>query len=259
MLGLVQGVTEVVPVSSSAHLALVPWLLGWPQPAHRTTLAAGLHAGSCLGIAVATAARGTDRRTTAMVAATTVPAAAAGLLAADAVEDRLGRPGQLAALLAGAGLALWAADRRPQVRGVGPREAAVAALAQVVALAPGVSRSGATVTALRAAGVRRQQARDFSLLMSLPVTAGAAVLTLARADRVTLRALAGPLAVGVPCAAASALAVARLQQRRPAGPATGVAVYRLALAAAVAGRLRQTSRGPAWSSGSPSCSGSSRG
>jgi len=157
VLGLVQGVTEVVPVSSSAHLTLVPWLLGWPPAPDRTALAAGLHAGSCAGIALALRAelRGLDRRTAVLLATATLPAAAAGALAADAVERRLGRPPQLAALLAGAGVLLWAADRRPaRVHRVGPREAAVAGLAQVLALAPGVSRSGAVLTGLRAAGVR---------------------------------------------------------------------------------------------------------
>ncbi len=245
MLGLVQGVTEVVPVSSSAHLTLVPWLLGWPPAPDRTALAAGLHAGSCAGIALALRAelRGLDRRTAVLLATATLPGAAAGALAADAVERRMGRPPQLAALLAGAGVLLWAADRRPaRVDRVGPREAAVAGLAQVLALAPGVSRSGAVLTGLRAAGVEGAAASRFALLLSLPVTFGAAVLALARADRTVLRGLARPLAAGVPLAAVSAHTALRTVRRRGGTGTGGAALYRLALAAAVTARLRGRGR-----------------
>ena len=238
-----QGLAEVVPVSSSAHLVLVPWLLGWPDPASladqqgRTTLAAGLHAGSCAGIALALLPHRPDARTAALAAATCLPAAVAGLLAADAVERRLGRPGQLAGLLAGAGAAMWMADRRPETAVVGPREAAAAALAQCAALVPGVSRSGATLTAMRALRVGRVEAARFSLLMSLPVTAGAAALTLVSADRALLGALARPLAVGAPAAAGTAYAMTRALARRGPTGAGPVALYRLGLAAVVAVRL----------------------
>lgn len=237
----------MLPVSSSAHLTLLPWLRSWPVEPGRTTLAAGLHAGSCAGICwalrgelAALPRTAGGRRTLALVAATTVPAAAAGWLAADAVEDRLGAPGQVAGLLAGAGVLLALADRRPQRHPVGPREAALAAVAQVLALAPGVSRGGATTTALRAAGVGREDAVRFSLLMSLPISAGAAGLTLVRADRDLLRRLGPALAAGAPAAAlAAALAVTRV----PAAVLGPAAVYRLVLAATVAHRLR--AKGPA--------------
>lgn len=237
-----QGLTEVVPVSSSAHLALLPWLLRWPEPPHGTALAAGLHGASCAGILLALRADPPDPRTAALALATSVPAAAAGLLAADAVEARLGHPAQVGVLLGLAGLALAAADRRPQSRGVDARVAALAALAQVVALAPGVSRSGACLTALRAAGVRRRDAERFALLMSLPVTAGAAGLSLLRAEPAALRALAGPLAVGAPAAAAAAYAgVVRLTPRGGRS-LLGPAVYRLALAALVIRTARRRDR-----------------
>lgn len=232
-----QGVTEVVPVSSSAHLTALPWLLGWPAADDRTTLAAGLHAGSCLGIALAL---GTPpRRTAVLAAATALPAAVAGLLAADVVEARLGRPRQLAVLLAGAGVVHALADLRPQDRPVGPRQAAYAALAQVAALAPGVSRSGAALTALRLARVRRGDAEAFSLLMSLPVTAGAAALTLGRADRAQLRGLALPLAVGAPAACLAGWATTRLQARRGLHAPVVFAAYRLGLAAVIIAVIRR--------------------
>ena len=237
-----QGVAEVVPVSSSAQLELLPFLLGWPAAPDRTTFAAGLHAGSCLGIAVAL--RGDlarlGRRDLMVLAATTVPAGLAGVLVEDAVDARLGRPGPTAALLAAAGVLLWVADRRPVTTPVvGRGDAAAAALAQLAALAPGVSRSGATLTALRLRGVDRPAAARFSLLMSLPVTAGAAAWTVARGDRATtLRSLR----VGAPVAAVSAAAVTRALDRRGGAPVGGAALYRLSVAAAVAGRLAHARR-----------------
>ena len=238
---MTQGVAEVVPVSSSAQLVLVPWLLGWPPPEDRTTFAAGLHAGSCLGIAWALRAdlRALDRRTALLVAAASVPAALAGLVAADAVEERLGRPPQLAALLAGAGALMWWVDARAgDGRGapVPLRAALLAGAAQVVALVPGVSRSGATLTALRAAGVGRAEAERFSLLMSLPVTAGAAGLTLLRARA----APPGTAPGGAAAALAGALATRALLSH-PGAPLRGAAFFRLGLAAAVAVRLRRRS------------------
>ena len=210
----------------------MPWLLGWSVPGERTTFAAGLHAGSCAGL-LAALAPWREPGTALLAGATCVPAAVAGLLAHDVVERRLGRPEQVAVLLAAAGAALAAADRRPEVRDVGPREAVLAAPAQVAALAPGVSRSGAALTALRAAGVRRAQAQRFSLLMSLPVTAGAAGLTLARTGREGWTALAVPLGVGVPAAAVAGFTAAS-GRRGAQGPApTWSALYRLGIAAVV--------------------------
>ena len=269
-LGVAQGAAEVVPVSSSAQLVLLPWLLRWEQPADRTTFAAALHAGSCAGIALALRRELTP---TALVVAgaTSVPAAVAGLLMADAVEERLGRPPQLAALLAGFGALMWWADARAEAAsvdppgptslldapgvsrsdrggggrqqgagrgtagsalGVSPRQAALAAVAQCAALVPGVSRSGAALTALRAAGVPRAPAERFSLLMSLPVTAGAAGLTLARARSVPPGAVAGAVAAAIAGAVATRALLAR-----PGRPLRGAALYRLGLAAVVARRL----------------------
>jgi undecaprenyl-diphosphatase len=231
----VQGVAEVVPVSSSAQLALVPWLLGWEGPADRTTFAAGLHAGSSLGMAWALR-RELTPRTLLAIGAGSVPAAVAGLLAADAVEERLGTRPQLAALLAGAGLLLWAADRRDEQHGVRRSDAVAAAVAQAAALVPGVSRSGATLIALRWRQVDRAAAQRHSLLTALPVSAGAAALTLLRADPRTLRRLAPGLLTGIPAAAVVAGLSTTGQARRGAAPVRAAALYRLGLAALVAVR-----------------------
>ena len=233
-----------MPVSSSAQLTLLPWLLGWDEPAHRTTFAAALHAGSCAGLlwALREDLRRLTVRDALVVGATSVPAAVAGLLGADAVEARLGTRRQLAGLLAGAGALLWAADRRPQGRPLDARATAAAAVVQIVALAPGVSRSGATLTALRLRGVDRAVAQRFSLLMSLPVTAGAAGLTLLRADPRDLRDMRAPLAAGVPVAALAAAVSTAGQRRRGGVPVAASALYRLGLAAAVVVRLQREKR-----------------
>ena len=164
-----------------------------------------------------------------------VPAALAGLLIRDLVERRLGSPGPTAVALAGAGVLLWAADTRGESGHIGPAEVAACSLAQVAALVPGVSRSGATLTALRLRGVPRQEALRFSLLMSLPVTVGAAGLTAVRSRRAP--------ALGPSLLAATA-AWATTRAAQPASPRLfpASAVYRLVVAAAVAVRLRKEHR-----------------
>jgi undecaprenyl-diphosphatase len=227
---------------------LVPWLLGWEQPADRTTFAAGLHAGSCIGIAWALRDEllSLDRRTALTIAGATAPAALAGLLAADAVEERLGRPPQLAALLASAGALLWWADVRAG-RGrqvVGAREATCAGLAQVAALVPGVSRSGATLTVLRLAGVEREVAQRFTLLLSLPVTAGAALLTLARTPRSRLPAAVRLVAPGAVTAAVAGATTVTALAGRGGAVIRWAALYRLALAVGTARQLRRQKGSP---------------
>ena len=247
---MVQGVAEVVPVSSSAQLVLLPRLLGWPEPPHRTAFAALLHTGSTLGLAVALrrelrelATTEAGRRRAGVFALTCLPAAVAGLLVHDDVERRLGGERQVALLLGAAGAAMWAADRRAEpADDVRPRDAVAAAAAQLLALAPGVSRHGATLTALRLCGVERAAAARFSLLMSMPVTGGAALVPLVKADRTTLRALAPLAATALPAAAASAGVAATAWRRHPGRSLTAPAVYRLVVAALTLARLRTRSR-----------------
>lgn len=188
-----------------------------------------------------------DARTGWLVALSCLPAAAAGLLAQDVVERRLGTPGPTAALLAGAGAVLWAADRRPQGKTIGPSDVLVASLAQVVALAPGVSRSGATLTALRALGVGRSEATRFSLLMSLPVTAGAAAATITKSRQLpsltpfALSALAAYLTTTLSTTLTRSL-TAKSTDRAAGRLLSGSALYRAGLAAVVAARLGRERR-----------------
>lgn len=237
-------------MSSSAQLSLLPWLAGWRPPEDRTRFAAGLHAGSTAGLALAlrddlVALRPAEARRLALSAA---PAAVAGLLLQDLVERRLGGPRRTAALMAASAAALWVADRQgdsgpralrdrgkgaPPLGGAGlprspevsSRDLATAALAQVAALAPGVSRTGVTLTALRARGVDREQAFRTSLLMSLPVTVGAAGLT-------AVRGRARPPLLPTALAGATAYAAARRVPSARRVVAVSVA-YRLVVAAAV--------------------------
>ncbi|HUR14537.1 MAG TPA: undecaprenyl-diphosphate phosphatase [Mycobacteriales bacterium] len=256
---MVQGASEVYPVSSSAQLALLPWLAGWSQPADRTQLAAGLHAGSTVGLALAlrddlAALRLAEARGLALSAA---PAAVAGLLLQDVVERRLGGPRRTAVLMAASAAALWVVDRqaasdpRPRDHGkgapplggaglprslkVGAGDLTAAAFAQVAALAPGVSRTGVTLTALRARGVDREPALRTSLLMSLPVTVGAAALT-------ALRGRSWP--APVPSALAGITAYAAARRVPPARTVIAASVaYRLVVALAVPLAARARRRG----------------
>ena len=165
---------------------------------------------------------------------TTVPAVLGGLLAQDLVERRLGRPGPTAALLAGIGVALALVDRRPAGRTVRGGDLRAAGAAQVAALVPGVSRSGATLLALRWREVGREEALRTSLVMSLPVTLGAAALTAVRSRRAP-GLLPSALAGGASYVTArSVVGSSRLY--------SGSALYRLALATAVARRLRKEKR-----------------
>jgi undecaprenyl-diphosphatase len=224
----VQGVAEVLPVSSSAQLSLLPWLLRWDAVEDRTSFAAGLHAGSALGIAAAL--RPTPRELGPTLAAT-LPAAVAGAVLHEVVERRLGRPGPTAALLAGAGVALALADRRPSSGSVQGRDLALAGTTQLLALAPGVSRAGITITTLRLRSVRRQDAFRTSLVMSLPVTLGAAGLT-------AWRSHTAPPALPAAVAALASYQVASRVSGASSRVLPAAALYRVVLAGAVGARLR---------------------
>jgi undecaprenyl-diphosphatase len=233
VLGLVQGATELLPISSSGHLILVPWLADWQylkeNDEFNQTFDVALHLGTL--IAVATYFRhdiarlvlaflrsvrhrrieGADERTAWFIAAATVPAALIGALGESFIADRLGEPWQIAIFLAAGAVLLWIADRRPQTRHIDDltlgRSFAVG-LAQAIALAPGVSRSGITITAGRFLGLDRDSAARFSFLLLVPITLGA-VLFKGLTD-VVLGELppgsTGPFLVGVVASAVSGFA-----------------------------------------------------
>jgi undecaprenyl-diphosphatase len=196
VLGAVQGLTEFLPISSSAHLYVIPTLLGWPYAGVAFDVA--LHWGTLFALLVAfgdvwwnlardLVAGTADRRRDAIALASrlvvgSIPAAIVGVLLQDIVETRMRSLPLQAVMLLVFGALLWAVDRfrpagRPQTLpgwgatlGVG--------VAQAFALVPGVSRSGITMTAGRAAGLDRVSAARFSFLLATPITFGAGLLEL---------------------------------------------------------------------------------
>ncbi len=193
VLGIVQGITEFLPVSSSGHLILVPELLGWPEQSvafdatiHLATLAAVVVA---LRVDLWQIARSfIDRkaqdwqRLGLMVILATLPVAILGLFFADAIETTLRNPLIVAASLAVWGIALFIADRQVKreaiqdVRKVSWKSVLTIGLAQAIALIPGTSRSGVTITAGLFTGLNRETAARFSFLLGIPsiALAGAA-------------------------------------------------------------------------------------
>jgi undecaprenyl-diphosphatase len=253
-LGVLHGPAELLPVSSSAHTTLVPWLLGWSYPSLdaelRKAFEVALHAGTAAALLiglrdeVAEAARGFDRRRATLVVGSFVPPAVVGYTLERPIERRLGTPPTIAAGLAAGSAAMWLADARaPRRRArseAGIADALALGLAQACALMPGVSRNGATLTAARARGFRRPDANALSRHVALPVIVGATAL---KGVRLARRGLPGGVtrafAAGIGAAFASTLVSVRLiravERDRPLAP---YAAYRLALAAVVWRRAR---------------------
>jgi undecaprenyl-diphosphatase len=233
-LGLLQGPAELLPISSSAHAELLPWLLRWKHARladeRRKEVEVALHAGTALAL-VAARGRWAMRRPV-LLALATVPPALAGLVLERPIERRLGSPGAIACGLLGGSVALVLADLAPARRHAdqaGSADALWLGAAQAAALVPGVSRSGATIAAARLRGFAREDAALLSQEVALPVLVGAAALKgLRLAQR---RRGSGALAAGAGAAAASTFAALRLV-RRP-GPLWAWAAYRAAIAAAV--------------------------
>ena len=188
VLAIVQGLTEFLPISSSGHLVLVPAFAGWDDQGLMFDVA--VHLGSLAAVCIFFRAdlgallRGTvkvvrgsygetDSRMALAIALGTVPAAIAGLLFAGWIEANLRDPGVVVVTLAVFGILMAAADRLAprdrNVTDVGLRDALLIGLAQAVALIPGTSRSGITITMGRALGFARQDAARFSFLLSAPV------------------------------------------------------------------------------------------
>jgi undecaprenyl-diphosphatase len=255
-LGLLQGPTELLPVSSSAHAALLEWLLGWNDSGLdselRKSLDLALHGGAGLALAIdmrselLREASGMDARRAATIACTLAPAAIAGYVLRGPIERRLGGPRSIAAgLLIGAVAMALADARRPgparTLEDAGPRDGLALGLAQALALIPGVSRSGATLSAARARGFARADAQTLSWHAALPVLLGVGGLEGARLARSGVPAGAERvLAAGAASAFASTLASARALRRRPGGRSLlPWSLYRCVLALVVIRRLRR--------------------
>jgi undecaprenyl-diphosphatase len=251
-LGLVQGPAELLPVSSSAHIVLVPWLAGWDwervDPEVRKSYEVALHAGAAAALVIGQRRtileelRSFDGRRALILFLSFAPAALAGYTLERPIERGLGGPRATAlGLLAGA-LAMLLADSRPQRRGQGdatPLDGLVLGLAQATALAPGVSRNGITLAAARWRGFSRDQANLLSRTIALPIIVGATGLKGARlARRGTTPEVRRSLAVGIGASFVSTLASQRLirlvERDRALWP---YAAYRIGLAAVVLAKL----------------------
>lgn len=256
-LGIVQGPAELLPVSSSAHLSLVPWLAGWRweelDPESRKSFEVALHAGAAAALligqrrVIAEELRMFDARRAAVVALSFVPPAIVGYRFERQIERRLGGPRATAIGLIAGALAMTLADRRPQLRGPGEATALDGlglGLGQAAALVPGVSRNGATLAAARWRCFDRQHANLLSRTVALPVIVGATVLKGVRLRRRGVEPrLRGAMATGVAASFASTLASQKLitlvERDRALWP---YAAYRIGLAAAVLLKLRRRER-----------------
>jgi undecaprenyl-diphosphatase len=256
VLGVVQGPAELLPVSSSAHIVLLPWLAGWDwdeiDPELRKSFEVALHAGAALALLVgqrrtiAEELRQFDRRRAAVLTLSFLPAAVVGYTLERPIERRLGGPRATAfGLLAGAA-AMLVADRRPQRRGRGEATAAdglALGIAQATALAPGVSRNGVTLAAARWRGFSRNQANLLSRTIALPIIVGATGLKgarLARRRETPAPGMGLSMAVGMAASFASTLASQRLiglvERDRALWP---YSAYRACLAAVVLVKLHR--------------------
>jgi undecaprenyl-diphosphatase len=261
VLGLVQGLTELLPISSSGHLILVPWLGEWrfleQNDEFNQTFDVALHLGTLVAVvayfrrdiaALLAAWFGSltrrriaraEERVAWIVVVATIPAALVGALGERTIANHLGEPWQIAVLLAVFAIVLWLADRRSEERD--PADLGLPAgfgigCAQALALMPGVSRSGITISAARFLKIGRDEAARLSFLMLAPITLGAVVFK--GVSDVLLGTLPagweGPFAVGTLAAAGSGLvAISALLGYVRRNDYSVFVVYRLLAAAAV--------------------------
>jgi undecaprenyl-diphosphatase len=256
-LGLLQGPSELLPISSSAHLSLVPWLAGWRygelDGEERKPFEIALHAGAGLALALAlrdelgeTARESRGRKLLPWVLAL-APPALLGLILRGPIERHLAGPRSIAAGLLLGAVAMATADLQTPpagTRGIddfGAMDGLALGVAQALALAPGVSRNGATLAAARARGYGRSEAQSLSWRAGLPVILGASGLEATRLARRGLHARGSTLALGAAAAAASTRAFAGSRGERALQPRSLVphSAYRCALAALVVVRLRR--------------------
>lgn len=265
VLGVVQGLTEFIPVSSSGHLILVPWLLGWDEfnanPDLKKTFDVALHIGTFVGAAAYFApdlrrfaragfrsiakrrAETSDERLAWLLLLSSLPGGAVGALLEGFIEKELGQEWLIAVMLILFGIVMAVADRAGGKRTTDQfraRDAALMGLAQALALSPGVSRSGATITAGLWLGFERDAAARLSFLMSLPIIGGAALyrgLKVLLGDGLPAGTegafVAGIVASGI-TGAAAVWGTLRFVRRRSFQP---FVIYRVAAGAAVLGLL----------------------
>ena len=234
VLGLVQGATEFAPVSSSGHLILVPWIFGWEAIGNadlQKTFDVALHLGTLLGAVIyfrhdivrylgawvrsirERRMSTPDERIAWALVIGTIPGALVGALFEDVIQDRLGAPLLIAVMLVVFGIVLVVVDRVSRsdraFGTIGPRTGLFLGVAQALALQPGVSRSGVTITAARAIGLDREAAARFSFLLSLPIIAGAGLYKAIDVAGTGLQGFGAEFVAGMVAAAISGFVVIR--------------------------------------------------
>lgn len=184
ILGVVQGVTEFFPISSTAHLVLLPWFFKWGGDLGSLTFDVALHAGTLLSLLVCfrddiVEMLGKKRRLIIPILVGILPAGIAGVYLQGYVEGALRSPFLIAFMLVVFGVVMYASEKftkSKNLEGVSLLDAILIGMAQAVALVPGVSRSGVTISAGLMRGMKRTEALRFSFLLSIPVIGGAALL-----------------------------------------------------------------------------------
>ena len=263
-MGIVQGLTEFLPISSSGHLILVPALLGWRDPfIESLAFTVMLHVGTLFALLIYFApdwvrliraalalvrersvAGDPERRLVVLLAVTVIPAGIVGVLFNDVIEREVRAVGLVALMLVVGGLVLLLAERwGPQDRGISDltvRGAFGIGVAQAAALVPGISRSGISISAGLFAGLDRPSAARFAFLMAMPITAGAFLFELRQlvAAELAVPPDAGVLLVGVATSfVAGMLAIHALLRFVRTRSTLVFVVYRIALAGLVAAWL----------------------
>jgi undecaprenyl-diphosphatase len=246
LLGAIQGLTEFLPVSSSAHLALAPRVFSFPDPG--LTFDVALHLGTLLAVLIYYRTtwlrlasgtlrdpRGAEARTLGLLVLATLPAVFFGLLLEHKAEEAFRDPRRIAlCLIAFSGVMIWA-DRRGEKSGgawrdAGTRTLVLVGCAQALALMPGVSRSGATISAALLLGIAPPEAAELSFLMATPIVAGAALLKLRHLGVADVN---GPFLLGLAVSAATGFAaVGAFIRFLPKSGLKPYAIYRVALGAA---------------------------
>jgi len=265
IMGLIQGLTEFLPISSSGHLILVPWLFGWNDPVRDgfiTSLEFSviLHMGTLLALLVYfwrdwlrlvpagvasirdRSLRGdADRKMAWLLIVATIPAVLVGPLLTGPVEDAIREPARVALMLCVGAAILWLADRwgtkLREMDSLTFRGALGIGVAQVLALVPGISRSGISISAGLFQGLTREAAARFSFLMATPVVAGAGLW---EARKLLTHDAAAPnpdahvMVIGFVAAAVSGLLAIRFMlEFLKRQPLTGFVVYRVVAAVVV--------------------------
>ena len=256
-LGALHGPAELLPISSSGHVALIPWLLHWDydqlDDELRKSFEVVVHAGTAAALLITLrdevdeAVRGLNARRLALIALSFAPPAVVGYTLERPIEGRFGTPPTIAAALVIGAIAMAWSDRASQERThteAGACDALWLGVAQACALVPGISRNGATLAAARARRFTRADANRLSRHAALPVIAGATALKGWRLKRRGLPPGTGvPFAAGALAAFASTLGstwlIRQVERDRSLLP---YAAYRVALAGLVARRLRREAR-----------------